>query len=124
MIRKFLLFSCCFPFCNGSNVPTDGLVAYYPFNGNANDASGNGNDGTVNGATLTTDRNNNYDNAYVFDNSNIEIPLQFYSNGWNDYTINLWFCKIQNCKFTSNIKYYTTLNSNLNHNVGINVFSQ
>jgi len=31
--------------------PTDlgnGLVAYYPFNGNANDESGNGNHGTVN----------------------------------------------------------------------------
>jgi hypothetical protein len=26
---------------------TSGLVAYYPFNGNANDASGNGNNGTV-----------------------------------------------------------------------------
>jgi len=34
---------------------TTGLVAYYPFNGNANDASGNGNNGTVNGATLTAD---------------------------------------------------------------------
>jgi len=33
-----------------------GLVAYYPFNGNANDESGNGNNGTVNGATLTADR--------------------------------------------------------------------
>jgi hypothetical protein len=32
---------------------TTGLVAYYPFNGNANDASGNGNNGTVYGATLT-----------------------------------------------------------------------
>ena len=49
-----------------SNIPTDGLIAYYPFNGNANDASGNGNHGTVNGATLTTDRNNNADNAYVY----------------------------------------------------------
>ena len=29
-----------------------GLIAYYPFNGNANDESGNGNDGTVIGATL------------------------------------------------------------------------
>ena len=36
---------------------TDGLVAYYPFNGNANDESGNGNDGTVNGAILSADRN-------------------------------------------------------------------
>ena len=39
-----------------SYVPTDGLVGYWPFNGNANDESGNGNNGTVNGATLTSDR--------------------------------------------------------------------
>ena len=31
-----------------SYVPSDGLVAYYAFNGNANDESGNGNHGTVN----------------------------------------------------------------------------
>ena len=37
-------------------VPTNGLLGWWPFNGNANDESGNGNDGTVNGATLTTDR--------------------------------------------------------------------
>ena len=37
-------------------VPTNGLVGYWPFNGNANDESGNGNDGTNNGATLTADR--------------------------------------------------------------------
>ena len=35
---------------------TNGLVAYYPFNGNANDASGNGNNGTVNSITLSADR--------------------------------------------------------------------
>ncbi len=33
-----------------------GLAAYYPFNGNAKDESGNGNDGDVNSATLTEDR--------------------------------------------------------------------
>jgi hypothetical protein len=37
-----------------SYVPTNGLVGWWPFNGNANDESGNGNNGTVNGATLTT----------------------------------------------------------------------
>jgi len=36
--------------------PDECLVAWYPFNGNANDESGNGNDGIVNGATLTSDR--------------------------------------------------------------------
>jgi concanavalin A-like lectin/glucanase superfamily protein len=35
---------------------TNGLVAYYPFSGNAQDASGGGNNGIVNGATLTEDR--------------------------------------------------------------------
>ena len=40
-----------------SYVPTNGLVGWWPFNGNANDESGNGNNGTVNGATLTLDRN-------------------------------------------------------------------
>ncbi len=45
----------------------DGLVAHYPFNGNANDESGNGNDGTVYGATLTTDRDENPNSAYSFD---------------------------------------------------------
>jgi hypothetical protein len=44
-----------------------GLVAYYPFNGNANDESGNGNDGMVNGATLTADRFGNSNRAYSFD---------------------------------------------------------
>ncbi|OQX75191.1 MAG: hypothetical protein B6D64_12120 [Bacteroidetes bacterium 4484_276] len=47
-----------------------GLVAYYPFNANANDESGNGNDGTVNGATLTTDRFGNENSAYNFDGIN------------------------------------------------------
>ncbi len=44
-----------------------GLVAYYPFNGNANDESGNGNDGAANGATLVKDRSNNSEAAYSFD---------------------------------------------------------
>lgn len=45
----------------------DGLVAYYPFNGNANDESGNGNNGTVNGAMLVNDRLGNANSAYSFD---------------------------------------------------------
>ena len=45
----------------------EGLVAYYPFNGDANDESGNENNGTVNGATLTTDRFGNENSAYSFD---------------------------------------------------------
>jgi len=50
-----------------SYVPTNGLVGWWGFNGNAQDASGNGNHGTVNGATLTTDRFGNQNGAYSFD---------------------------------------------------------
>ena len=49
-----------------SNVPTTGLVGWWPFTGNANDESGNGNNGTVNGATLTIDRFGNANSAYSF----------------------------------------------------------
>ena len=45
----------------------EGLVAYWPFDGNARDASGNGNDGTVNGATLTAGRDGSTNRAYHFD---------------------------------------------------------
>jgi hypothetical protein len=48
-------------------VPTDGLVGNWQFNGNANDGSGNGNNGTVYGSSLTTDRFGNVNSAYYFD---------------------------------------------------------
>ena len=44
-----------------------GLVAYYPFNGNAKDESGNGNDGEVKGAVLAEDRHGKAESAYAFD---------------------------------------------------------
>jgi len=71
-------------------VPTNGLVGYWPFNGNANDESGNGNDGTNNGATLTADRFGNVNSAYSFDgNTNIRIPIGDSDLG-NEYTMALW----------------------------------
>jgi Concanavalin A-like lectin/glucanases superfamily len=48
---------------------TQGLVAHYPFNGDAEDATGNGNDCFVVGAYLTTDANGNSQSAYGFDGS-------------------------------------------------------
>jgi hypothetical protein len=78
------------------NAPTtlsNGLVAYYPFNGNANDSSGNKNNGTVYNATLTTDRFGNANNAYSFNgvNSYISVPnsatLQFANS---EQSISLW----------------------------------
>ena len=44
----------------------NGLAAWYPFCGNPNDESGNGNDGIVHGASLTSDRFGNTNSAYQF----------------------------------------------------------
>ena len=58
-----------------SYIPTNGLVAYYPLNGNANDTSDNNHNGTVNGATLTTDRFGNTNSSYYFNGQNNKITL-------------------------------------------------
>jgi hypothetical protein len=80
---------------NCTSLPSNlqqGLVGYWPFCGNANDESGNGNDGTVNGATLTEDRFGNASKAYAFDGvddfiqaSVSELPL---SN--SERTLSIW----------------------------------
>jgi hypothetical protein len=59
-----------------SYLPTNGLVAWYPFNGNANDESGNGTNGIVNGATLVPNRFGQSNSAYSFDGINdfIQYP--------------------------------------------------
>lgn len=50
-----------------TGIPVNGLIAYYPFNGDASDSSGNSNNGTVYGASLTADRFGNPNAAYSFD---------------------------------------------------------
>ncbi len=76
-----------------SYVPSNGLVGWWPFNGNANDESGNGNNGTVNGATLTADRFGNSNQAYEFDGVNdvitiVDNPLLDFPNG--EFAISVW----------------------------------
>jgi len=56
---------------------SDGLVASYPFSGNANDASGNGHDGTVYGAMLTTDRFGNANSAFNFDGIDDYVSIPY-----------------------------------------------
>jgi len=73
---------------------TDSLKAYYPFNNNANDESDNGNDGTVNGAVITTDRFGNANSAYSFNGSNDYIDCydvldDVFAN--NLFTLSAWF---------------------------------
>jgi hypothetical protein len=78
-----------------SYVPTNGLVGWWPFNGNANDESGNGNHGTVNGATLTADRFGNANKAYSFDgiSNNISGNAATFPLGNSQRSISGWAFK-------------------------------
>jgi hypothetical protein len=84
-----------------SYVPTDGLVGWWPFNGNANDESGNGNAGTVNGATLSEDRFGLANAAYDFDGVDDKVTVQNSSlfNFTNKSTIAYWI------KYNTNSSY-------------------
>lgn len=73
-------------------VPTNGLVGWWPFNGNANDESGTGNNGTINNATLTTDRFGQANKAYSFNgnSSYIEVLHNSSQNLSNAVSFSLW----------------------------------
>ncbi len=71
---------------------TNGLVAYYPFNGNANDASGNGNNGTVNNVNFVSDRFGLPNRAGSFA-GNSGSNVQINSANLNlspDFTVSVW----------------------------------
>ena len=72
---------------------SDGLIAYYPFSGNANDESGYGQNGTVYGATLTIDRFGNSNSAYRFDGlatQYIEILHNSSLDNLDQLTLSVW----------------------------------
>lgn len=71
-----------------SYVPSNGLVGWWPFNGNAKDESGNGNNGVVNGTTLATDRFGNVNTAYSFNGVNNYISLN--TQLPNVFSVSLW----------------------------------
>ena len=97
---------------------SDGLVAYYPFTGNAGDSSGNGNHGTVNGATLTTDRFGNANRAYSFNgiSSFIEVPDSKTLSIVGDITMAAW---VYDNGASNN--YHTILTKELNGNWSYNL---
>lgn len=104
MLNAIMKPSCCLFFfailliffngtVTGQNLQ-DGLIAYFPFTGNANDQSGNANNGTVSGATLTTDRFGAANSAYNFNGSSsyIMLPLSplFNFKKTDAYTLSIW----------------------------------
>ena len=90
-----------------SYVPTNGLVGWWPFNGNANDESGNANNGSVIGANLTSDRFGIANSAYTFNGTSNQINITNSLLMLNaDFTVSCWMnsndiLKIQQCIFNS-----------------------
>jgi hypothetical protein len=75
-----------------AQIPTEGLVAYFPFNGNTNDESGNNNNGVRFGATLISDRFGNPSSAFLFDGIDDYIEIE-HSSSFNfneQISISFW----------------------------------
>ena len=73
-----------------SYVPTNGLVAYWPFNGNAIDASGNGNNGNLGNTISVSDRNGNPGGAFYMNDSKITLGTTFHVASNQNYTFSAW----------------------------------
>jgi len=68
-----------------------GLVASYTFSGNAADSSGNALNGTVTGATLTTDRFGAASSAYNFSSTSyISVPNNNLLNTGDELSVSAW----------------------------------
>ena len=91
---KILIISCLFALSNVtySQDLVSNLKVCMPFNGNANDVSGSGNNGTVSGATLTNDRFGNASSAYQFNGVSDYISIASFANlaPTNELTISMW----------------------------------
>src|ERR1700757_3166362 len=73
----YLIIFCAFSLVVKAQLPTTSLTGYWPFSSTqlANDYSGNNNNGTIHGATLTTDRFGNCNQAYKFNGINNYIEV-------------------------------------------------
>ncbi len=71
---------------------TNGLIAYFPFDGNAIDATGNGHDGVVKSATLTTNRFGQLQSAYAFNGTTSVVVVTNSSDlqPLSDLTVSVW----------------------------------
>ena len=101
-----------------AQIPTDGLIGYWPFNGNADDASGNNNNGILEGESqnpqLATDRFGTANGAYEFGgyyNKNwIRVPNNSSMQLGSRMSISFWY---QQCEFSGMNGYgnYSTTNA-------------
>lgn len=102
-----LLFTSASIFLSAQVNLTNGLVAFYPLNGDASDSSSNSLDGTLIGTSSTSNRFGNSNSAISFNGSSDAITVAHNSllNLTSDKTISVWY-KITD---SSNFNPYPTL---------------
>jgi hypothetical protein len=113
-----------------SQLPSaENVIAYYPFNGNANDESGNEHHGAVNGATLAPDRFGKSDGAYVFDGVDDYIDLGDWENGgamsfafWARWDAFNWYSRIIDLGNGSSSDNIVICNHQDNNNLFFSIF--
>jgi hypothetical protein len=97
--------------CWKSDIPKENLVAYYPFDGNANDMSGQGNHGELlGGTTLTADRNGRANSAYNFGGYNNPSAIRIIDNNslhfTDQFTVSAWY-KLNGLDGMNGLGYYS-----------------
>jgi hypothetical protein len=95
MNYKFIpgIILCLMLSAKGYSQPTDNIVAYYAFSGDANDGTRNAKNATISGATLTADRLGKANSAYSFDGSSslIYLPTNLLPASSTDLCLSFWF---------------------------------
>ena len=105
----------------------NGVIVYYPFAGNANDFSGNGYNGTVFGASLIPDRNNNANSAYSFTKTSsnyIALPLLTPINGAAIASFSFWVKTNSASNSGTIFGHWSNNNGGVGINCGISIEQQ
>lgn len=116
---------------------SNGLVGWWPFNGNAKDESGNGHNGKVKGASLVQDHFGNLNTAYSFNGSNNYIFCGNLSelsySKTKTISISFWFLSISSAgvnsdpfdlRSSNNNSIQVCLNSPSANNIVLNNWNQ
>jgi len=103
-------------------VPTNGLIGFWPFTGNANDVSGNGHNGVVSGAVLDADRNGVANACYRFNGTSdiINVPSTGITN-LNRTTLSAWVKYTGNANSSRSYDVYFEFGDYGNHTLAYSI---
>jgi hypothetical protein len=99
---------------NGSPAVNDGLIAYYPFSGNAKDGSGNGRDGIAASIIYGSDRNGKPESAAYFNGEGCLIQIPGLGPELRSFSISFWYRTTQGGTILSTDNIYVGADDSYN----------